>query len=509
MSAWANDGAQELTTLWVSGMAGTGKTAIASTFAKNIQEQGILGATFFIDRQQQERRDLCRIVQTLAYDLARHSHEQLRAVWTVLRDDPAFERLPYQEQMRLLIKNPLDIGRPGTLVIVIDGLDECGVSDGASLLSGLVKSLANHPVKLFVTSRKEADIVRTFQSIPHVAFELQEIGVSGDVQRYWEHSLDELCSHKDLPDWRSVVSIGQLVELTGSLFIYATTILEIILDTRMSPIAKLRELLEISGSGSGPSTTFDGSVGYSPLEKLYSQIVAEAVKDNRGNMSAQYALRLRSILEVVIFVLEPLTAHALSDLLDMSQDELRAYLAPLCSVLVVPDASKPEGVIRPLHQSFPDFVRQQAGLVHPNLAMHTTVAERNVLEHCLRQLNKRLRFDICDIKDPSLYNCDVLDLPTRLKEHVSAALRYSCRYWPSHLLEHIRAAGWQAQIPLGLDVFCMRHLLHWIEVLSLTGDMNAMHRVMPELISIMNVSFSYSLYWCSALKHSLELPQLE
>jgi hypothetical protein len=209
MSGWANDGAQKLTTLWVNGMAGTGKTAIASTFAKNMQEQGILGATFFIDRQQQERRDLSRIVQTLAYDLARHSHEQLRAVWTVLRDDPAFERLPYQEQMRLLIKNPLDIGRPGTLVIVIDGLDECGVSDGASLLSALVKSLANHPVKLFVTSRKEADIMKMFQSIPHVAFELQEIGVSVDVQRYWEHSLDELCSHKDLPDWRSVVSIGR------------------------------------------------------------------------------------------------------------------------------------------------------------------------------------------------------------------------------------------------------------------------------------------------------------
>jgi hypothetical protein len=500
MSDWANDGAPGLTTLWVNGMAGTGKTAIASTFARNMEDQGILGATFFIDRQQVERRDQSRIVQTFAYDLAKHSHEQLRAVWTVLRDDPAFERLPYQEQMRLLIKNPLDIGRPGTLVILIDGLDECGASDGASLLSTLVKLLANHPVKLCVTSRNEADIVRTFQSIPHVTIELQDIPVSGDVQLYWENNLDELCHRKCLPDWRSVVSIGHLVELTGNLFIYATTILEIILDTRISPIAKLRELLEISGSGSGPSSTFDGSVSYSPLEKLYSQIVAQAVKDNRGNMSGQYALRLCNILEVVIFALEPLTAHALSDLLDMSRDELRAYLAPLSSVLVIPGTSDVDGVIRPLHQSFPDFVRQQGGLIHPMLAMHTTVAERNVSQHCLRQLNKHLRFDICDIKDPSLYNCDVLDLPTRLREYVSTALRYSCRYGLSHLLEHIRAAGGQAQMPLGLDVFCAQHLLHWIEVLSLTGDMNAMHRVMPGLISIMDVSFSYSRYWCSALK---------
>jgi hypothetical protein len=509
MSGWANDGAPELTTLWVNGMAGTGKTAIASTFARNMEDQGILGATFFIDRQKAERRDLSRIVQTLAYDLAKHSHEQLHAVWTVLRDDPAFDRLPYQEQMRLLIKNPLDIGRPGTLVILIDGLDECGVSDGASLLSSLVKSLASHPVKLFVTSRNEADIVRTFQSIPHVAIELQEVGVSGDIRLYWESNLDELCRHKGLPDWRIAVSIRRLVKLTGNLFIYARTILEIIFDTRSNPIAKLRELVEISGSGSGPSTTFDGSVDYSPLEKLYSQIIAQAVKDNRGNTSAQYALRLHDILEVVIFARKPLTLHALSDLLDMNRDELRAYLAPLCSVLVVPDASNLDAVIRPLHQSFPDFVRQQGGRVHPRLTIHTMFAEKHITERCMFQLNKHLYFDICNIKDASLFNHEVSDLLTRLSKHVSVALRYSCRYWPSHLLEHIRAAGWQAQIPLSLDVFCAQHLLHWIEVLSLTGDMNAMHLLMAGLISTMNVRFSYSWYWCSALKYSLELPQLE
>jgi hypothetical protein len=491
MSDWANNGAQKLTTLWVNGMAGTGKTAIASTFARMMEDQGVLGATFFIDRQQAERRDLCRIVQTLAYDLARHNHEQLRAVWSVLRDDPAFERLPYQEQMRLLIKNPLDVGRPGTLVILIDGLDECGVSDGVSLLSALVKSLTNHPVKLCVTSRNEADIVRTFQSIPHVAFELQDIAVSGDVQLYWENNLDELCHHKGLPDWRSVVSIDQLVELTGNLFIYATTILEIILDIRTSPITKLRELLEISGSGGRPSAAFDGPVGYSPLEKLYSQIIAQAVKDNRGNMSAQYALRLHDILEVVIFAREPLTLHALSDLLDMNRDELRAYLAPLCSVLVVPDASNLDAVIRPFHQSFPDFVRQQGGWVHPRLTIRAMFAEKHITERCMFQLNKHLYFDICDIKDASLFNHEVSDLPTRVNNHVSAALRYSCRYWPSHLLEYIRAAGWQAQMPLGLDVFCAQHLLHWIELLSLTGEINAVQQMMPELISVITVRFSH------------------
>jgi hypothetical protein len=488
---WANDGAQELTTLWLNGMAGTGKTAIACTFAKIMEQEGILGATFFIDRQEEERRDLRRIVQTLAYDLAKHSHKQLRAVWTVLRDDPTFERLGYQEQMRLLIKNPLDIVRVEPLVVVIDGLDECGASNGASLLSSLVKLLADHPIKLFVTSRNETDIVRALHSIPHTPIKLQEISVSEDVQLYWESSLDELCHHKGLPDWRSVVSIIQLVKLTAHLFIYATTMLKMIRNTRANPFEKLLHLLRISRAGRGYAIASAGPVNESPLEKLYIHILTETIRDDDGNISTEYGDQLHNILELVIFAREPLTPQALSDLLDMDRAELRAYVSPLCSVLVVPDASDTEGVIRPFHQSFFDFIREKGGLVHSTLTMHIMLAEKHITEHCLFQLNKLLYFDVCDIKNAALFNHEILDLKNRLNR-ISAALRYSCKYWPTHWLEDLRTAGYQAQVPLGLNVFCGQHLLHWIEVLSLTGEMNAVQQVMPELVSVIEVRFSQS-----------------
>jgi hypothetical protein len=488
---WANDGAPELTTLWLNGMAGTGKTAIASTFAKIMEQEGILGATFFIDRQGEERRDLRRIVQTLAYNLAKHSHEQLRAVWTALRDDPTFERLGYQEQMRLLIKNPLDIVRTEHLVVVIDGLDECGASNGASLLSSLVKLLADHPIKLFVTSRNETDIVRALHSIPHTPIKLQEIAVSGDVQLYWESNLDELCRHKGLPDWRSVVSVKQLVELTGHLFIYATTILKIIRNTRANPIQKLIHLLLISRAGRGYAIAFAGPVNHNPLEKLYIHILTEAIHDDDRNISTEYGDHLHNILELVIFARVPLTPQALSDLLDIDGAELRAYIAPLCSVLMVPDTSDTEGVIRPFHQSFLDFIQEKGGLIHPTLTIHLMVAEKHIVERCIFQLNKLLHFDVCDIKDASLFNHEILDLKNRLNR-ISAALRYSCKHWPTHWLEHLRTAGSQAQVPLGLDEFCGQHLLHWIEVLSLTGEMNAVQQVMPQLVSVITVRFSDS-----------------
>jgi hypothetical protein len=38
LSAWAHDGASELTTLWLNGMAGTGKSAIIKTCAETMEE---------------------------------------------------------------------------------------------------------------------------------------------------------------------------------------------------------------------------------------------------------------------------------------------------------------------------------------------------------------------------------------------------------------------------------------------------------------------------------------
>jgi hypothetical protein len=493
LANWANDGAQELTTLWLNGMAGTGKTAIASTFARDMEEQGILGATFFIDRQEAQRRDLSRIVQTLAYDLAKDDYRQLEVVWTVLRDDPAFERLPFEKQVQLLIKEPLDSISTETQVIVIDGLDECGASNGALFVNTLIKSLAHHPIKLFVTSRNEVEIANALMSLPHTSYRLQDVEVSGDVRLYWEHNLDKLCRRKGLLDWQSMVAVEEWVKLTGDLFIYATTIMKIISNARANPIKKLRDLLDISRSGNGSAMAFVDSENRSPLEKLYIHILSEAVQDDDGIMRAEDAQHLHDILEVVIYAQEPITPQALSDLLGMDLYDLYAYLSPLHSVLVVPDAASIDEVIRPLHQSFPDFVRQQGGIVHSKLTTNAAVAHKNIAEHCFSQLNKLLRVDICNIKDASLFNREVLDLPTRLKKHISASLCYSCRYWPTHCVEHLRAAGSQAQEPVGLAAFCEAHLLHWIEVLSLTEDMNAVQRVMPELISALtNVRFSCS-----------------
>jgi hypothetical protein len=497
LSSWTSNDAPGLTTSWLNGMAGTGKSAIANTFAKDSEDKGHLGASFFVDRQQADRRDPHRIVQSLAYQLAEQSSERLRALWSSLCSEPnimdVIDDSSLKKQVRALVKKPLDADCSGPLVILIDGLDECTPSDGARLLSTMVDCLSTLPIKLFVASRSDTDIIESFGAILPTGICLQDQPahqVAKDVRLYWEDGLDTLCRKRRLPSWRSVVSIELLVELTGQLFIYATTILKVIQNTKGNPITKLQELLKVSRSGARFTMAFVLSAKPSPLEELYVHILTEAVKDNDGQVNSEYAVELRDVLETIVFAREPLTVPALSELLGFERIKLDNYLSTLISLLVVPDVTDELGVIRPFHQSFPDFLVKHGERIHSGLRVDSTIADVHIAERCFVILHKYLRFNICGIQNPSLFNNEVPNLAARLSQYVSAALRYSCQYWFVHWLEHMHAAGLEWQVPKGLLEFCDKNLLHWIEVLSLIEGLDAVLRAMPELLTVMNVSFA-------------------
>jgi hypothetical protein len=491
LSGWAINDAPRLTTLWLNGMAGTGKSAISTTFALNMADEGLLGATFFVDRQVAERTDIYRIVQSLAYDLAERDHNRLRVLWSVLCDKPTITSMPLLEQVQALIKMPLDRTHPETLVIVVDGLDECMLSDGALLLKTLVDCLAGFPIKLLVSSRKDPDVARGFPDIGHTLIVLQEEplrDVEKDVRLYWEHTLAKLCPPGSGEDWRHLVPLDRLAKLTGYLFIYATTILKIIQNIPHNRIKELMELLEKSNPETSMTDTDEGSL----LDVLYRHIITRAVSNLDGKLNPKIVLQIKDILEVVIFARRPLTRCALAQLLDMEVKELDGYLTTLASVLVVPHTDNADDVIRPLHQSFPDFLCQHGKRIHPDLLIDDTVAHLRLTKHCLTRLNNDLHADMCNIQDPSLFNHEVTI-------YVPLALRYSCNYWAEHYLEYMRTKSPQTEMPLGLNVFCRDHLLHWIELLSLIDSLDGALQVVPTLLAALKVHLTMLSPSCGRL----------
>ena len=85
-------GEQDKRVFWLNGLAGTGKSTIAQTFAEISFADGKLGASFFCSRDFEEQSNLRTILPTLAFQLA-HRYPHFR-----------------QELLPVLIASP-DVGR--------------------------------------------------------------------------------------------------------------------------------------------------------------------------------------------------------------------------------------------------------------------------------------------------------------------------------------------------------------------------------------------------------------
>ncbi|KAF8750321.1 WD40 repeat-like protein [Rhizoctonia solani] len=198
LDEWSAD-SQTPNIYWMSGMAGTGKTTIAYTFAETLRKCGLLGASFFCTRTSSECQDVGRIIPTITYQLARYSMSFQTAVVEVLGRDPDIGTQAITEQCERLIKEPLDRVKddiPDGLVVVIDALDECNSTNGVGMmLDVLFRVAADLPVKFFVTSRPEPDIRHRIESQSDRSrsicrlHDIEESLVQADVELYIRKNL--------------------------------------------------------------------------------------------------------------------------------------------------------------------------------------------------------------------------------------------------------------------------------------------------------------------------------
>ena len=67
---------------------------------------------------------------------------------------------------------------------------------------------------------------------------------------------------------------------------------------------------------------------------------------------------------------------------------------------------------------------------------------------------------------------EVGDLSVHRKAHIGDALEYIYRFWTKHLLGTPSNTPHLEEVQNGIDKFFAVHLLHWIEVLTITGDLD-------------------------------------
>jgi hypothetical protein len=478
--AWA-DGSDERCIFWLNGMAGTGKSTIARTIAREYYNQKCLGASFFFSKGTDDRSYAGKFFTTIARQLAQISPALKELISTAVdeRNDIADQSL--RDQWKCLILQPLSMWTvPSShppLILVIDALDECDGDKDVQVILELVgeaKSLKSVQLRVFLASRPETPIRLGFRNMPGILYRdlaLHQISstiVDNDISIFFQRKLKEIRdASDDLPtDWPGKETISTLVLKARGLFLYAATVCRFIEQggEQWPPDDLLRLFLPNESTDNSTQSGGDNMIitDESPtrdLDKMYSQILEHSYKGVKSLKDKQQVASLfRQVVGTIVVLFNPLSAISIARLFDVDCKRIQMRLRHLHSVLEVPDnQSHP---LRLPHPSFRDFL-----LDGKRCSDQFWVDEKKTHEvlagACIRLMSDRLRRDIYGLHLPGAL-VEEAD-SDRIWQCLPPELQYACRYWVRHLQE--------SQV-LILDngpvhAFLREHLLTWLEAHSL------------------------------------------
>ncbi|KAJ7678009.1 hypothetical protein DFH06DRAFT_564570 [Mycena polygramma] len=336
--------------LWLHGPAGAGKSTIAQSLCQMLEAEGRLGAAFFFKRGDAARSLGNKLFSTIAYQLAR-SHPELKQV------------------LKLIIEPCGLSSRTHSLVIVIDGLDECKgqhIQQQILLSLGMAVREQNFPLRILVASRPEPHIQEVVQGALNNIH--RPLNINQSFEAVQTYLVDEFARiHREhwetmaiVPEpWPSASIIQQLTDNSSGYFVYAATIIRFIDDRDFRPTERLDVIMGIEEA--------ESEAPFAALDQLYIQI-----------LSAVPTVKQPQLLEVlaVIEAKFNLSGPHIEQLLELRPGDACLIFRHLHSVLNVPQNTGQQITVH--HASFLDFLNDpiRSGTFHIgesqriNLASH-------------------------------------------------------------------------------------------------------------------------------------------
>ena len=505
ITTWAGDPLGECI-FWLNGMAGTGKSTISRTVAQSFADKGVLGASFFFKRGEQDRGNAALLFPTIASQLVVEEPALAAHVRAAIDADPKVTDKPLKEQFEKLVLEPLGKlkrdPKAMTFVLILDALDECDRDLDIRLIISLLskaKALSSVRLRAFVTSRPELPIRLGFAKIKGdyhdlVLHKIAPPIIEHDIATFLRFRFAEIRddhndlyggSKQELPlEWPGPEVVHTLVQMAVPLFIFAATVCRFIQESGCDPRQQLAQVLQ-----------YQSKTHQSEIEKLdatYRPVLDRLLVGSEAAKISAVA-RFRAVVGSIVLLAEPLSIRSLARLLDIPEDTVFHQLQPLHSVLSVPASTN--SLVRTFHLSFRDFLVDRQGK-HP-----FGVDDRQTHEHlavrCLELLSTsdRLRKDVCGLRLPGTRRSEIDQkiIDTNLPPEV----QYACRYWVYHWKES------QRRIQEGglVDLFLTRHLLHWLEALGILGWIAESIEMVGSLLALLDVCcwFRYALVQCANL----------
>ena len=336
---WRNNAERDARLFWLMGAPGIGKSAFAAHLAHEYG-RGTVIAVQFCDWKKPDHRDACRIIRTLAFQIATRLPDYRKLLLTL----PIMTELDRKNSAELfdgLLTNPLKLSITGgreRYLIVIDALDEAG-STSAQCGDGrneLVEVLARYAgqlpdwIGLVVTSRPEFDVTTPFQALKPFPFETKSAANSDDIRAYLRRELAAQLQNR--PDADRLVE--QILEKSEGVFLYVESFCE---NIRKNYLSLDR-----------PNDFPQGLAGkfYMDFQRYFPDL-------------EKFRKDVRPALRAVLAAREPLPVEILQRLFNWQDEELRDFTRPIASLFPVIKESGQEK-IKPYHKSLADWLGDEA-----------------------------------------------------------------------------------------------------------------------------------------------------
>ena len=480
MHAWingANDDLPDSRAFLLLGQAGVGKSAIAHRVVQELKHLERLGAFFRFSSSK--RVDSEHFFRTIARRIADLDPAYAAALMAYTDSTLSSTPSPIRQLKELLTKPFETLSALGTLVIVVDALDECSESNRDDLIQCLHDNITSFPknIRFVITSRpSEAEYLRECPWVYSHTLEANET-TDSDIYMFAKSQLGHPIT-KELPRGFGKPQLDAIVESAQGVFQYAAVVCNEINSARkrhgVSPLRIHGRLMKAGSQG---------------LDFLYLAILSAAFPADGTPLHTPDSSELQGFHLVMGWILHsqvPLSAQILQGFeavqmlegepyLESDEEEeeddyglVARTLRPLGALLSGTDSSKVP--VSPLHSSFRDFltVKSRSGLFYigPESGHHYDLAVT-----CLKVMDQELHFNMASLETSYLFNSDVPNFAQHVETGISETLSYVCLHWIWHLKMSAVTEQEFKQMNL-IHNFLNTLFLFWFEALGLLGHAN-------------------------------------
>src|SRR5882762_11490531 len=500
IATWTFQESETARCMWITGKAGVGKSTIGMEVAKRLEDENRLYAQFFITRDIAHTTDPDNIFPTMAWQLAERSplaavviHDKLEHVRASHIKEFSFHQVHaiFVEPLRAIPQYE------DKVVIIVDGIDELDNTDPSTLskvTSVLCRVMHDLPskVRILVLSRPEQPILEEIiPDIDRLDLALEESKF--DVEQMLHSKLHELAEKYKWDDWPSPGQEKKVCELAGGHLGWASfAVAWMVQELRQSYRRGYRRDQVFADLMALPSADLEHLYGL-----IFTRITPPEFSYSTQN-HREFLMGFQIVIGSLAIVQEPLTISAVADLVlfdlkscGLDPFDTVGFLNNMSSIFMNGTDLMSNETVPRAHKSVFDYLMSD----RPDRSLQLSPPEHHtrMTKTCFHIFREELCFNIGRIKTSHKRN---EELSGSEMQHISPHIAYVCKSLGLHLEKAKEPYAFLSDV----DDFMKNNFLQWLEVLSLTGEVDSAKSTLHVMEMHVGVSTTSSQSNCFSLR---------